>query len=254
MRAGAKFPTVIERRLAECKVMLVLIGPDWLNARSGNGDRRIDDPDDWVRLEIAHALRRNVAVIPVRVNGAELPLRKLLLGYEIRGLLDHQAASVSLTGFRNDMAGIVRDIRSIPNSLPWTRYGAAAGAIVLVVAAIAALQLSGNISDRTPSDRDLPVVPKPTETRRSNEIWVSTPGEWVLYGTANVGSSHLSHFFKSKSLKIYGHRVAYDVRYTVASPNSPITDAPNLQAVYEDVTNVLDCKKVDHRNVRENAL
>src|SRR4051794_35794943 len=56
MRAGAKFPTVLEQRLAECKVMLVLIGPEWLNASDQHGRRRLDQPDDWVRLEIAHAL------------------------------------------------------------------------------------------------------------------------------------------------------------------------------------------------------
>src|ERR1039458_664927 len=73
MHAGAKFPTVLEQRLAECKVMLVLIGPGWLNARDEKGHRRLDNPEDWVRLEIAHALKRNITVIPVRVNGAELP-------------------------------------------------------------------------------------------------------------------------------------------------------------------------------------
>ena len=52
MRAGAKFPTVLEQRLAECKVMIVLIGPDWLNSRDEQGRRRLDSSDDWVRLEI----------------------------------------------------------------------------------------------------------------------------------------------------------------------------------------------------------
>lgn len=46
MRAGSKFPKVLEQRLAECKVMLVLIGPDWLNAKDEQGQRRLDDPDD----------------------------------------------------------------------------------------------------------------------------------------------------------------------------------------------------------------
>src|SRR5262245_52569809 len=60
MRAGVKFPTVLEQRLAECKVMLVLIGPNWLNAQDEEHRRRLDDPDDWVRLEITHALKRNI--------------------------------------------------------------------------------------------------------------------------------------------------------------------------------------------------
>ena len=42
MRAGVKFPAVLEQRLAECKVMLVLIGPTWLEARDDQGNRRLD--------------------------------------------------------------------------------------------------------------------------------------------------------------------------------------------------------------------
>ena len=49
---GAKFPTVLEKRLAECKVMLVLIGPEWLNSKDDDGSRRLDNPNDWVRLKL----------------------------------------------------------------------------------------------------------------------------------------------------------------------------------------------------------
>jgi hypothetical protein len=71
--------------------MLALIGPDWLNSCDENGHRRLDDPNDWVRLEISRALKRDIAVIPVRINGAELPA-KAKLPDDIKGLLDHQAA------------------------------------------------------------------------------------------------------------------------------------------------------------------
>src|SRR5262245_3063211 len=132
MRAGTKFPTVLEQRLADCKVMLALIGPDWLNARDEHGHRRLDNPDDWVRLEIATALRRNITVIPVRVNGAALPQRQALPD-DIQGLLDHQAASITLAGFRHEMAGLARDIRSISTRWPWRRFAALAlGALALL--------------------------------------------------------------------------------------------------------------------------
>ena len=109
MRAGAKFPTVLEQRLAECKVMIVLIGPDWLTSRDEQGGRRLDSSDDWVRLEIAHALKRDITVIPVLVNGAALPERTALPD-DIRGLLDHQAVSVTNAGFRHEMSGLVHDL------------------------------------------------------------------------------------------------------------------------------------------------
>jgi hypothetical protein len=114
MRAGAKFPQVLEERLKACKVMLALLGPGWAEARDDEGHRRLDRQDDWVRLEIARALDRGITVIPVRINGADLP-KKSSLPEDIQGLLDHQATTITNTGFRNEMAGLVRDIRRIPD-------------------------------------------------------------------------------------------------------------------------------------------
>jgi len=99
MYAGAKFPTVLEERLRACKVLLALIGRRWLEAVDDKGERRIDNSDDWVRLEISRALERGITVTPVRVDGAELP-KKALLPADIQGLLDHQATTVTNSGFR----------------------------------------------------------------------------------------------------------------------------------------------------------
>ena len=132
---------MLEQRLAECKVMLVLIGPEWLNSRDEQGRRRLDSSDDWVQLEIAHALKRDITVIPVRVNGAELPARAALPD-DIRGLLDHQAVSVTNAGFRNEMSGLVRDIWSISGPRSWRRFGAIAAGLALLLTALAAFQAS----------------------------------------------------------------------------------------------------------------
>jgi hypothetical protein len=138
MSAGANFREVLERRLAKCKVLLALIGPEWANARDQQGQRRLDDPDDWVRVEIASALRRDIPVIPVRVGGAELP-KQATLPEDIRRLLDHQAVSVSTASFRNDMSGLARDIRAIPNRLPPKQLALTAG---LTAAALVAGSLA----------------------------------------------------------------------------------------------------------------
>lgn len=242
MRAGAKFPTVLEQRLAECKVMLVLIGPDWLNVTDEQGHRRLDDPDDWVRLEISHALSRDITVIPVRVNGAELP-SKTSLPNDIRGLLDHQAASVTVAGFRNEMSGLVRDIRSIPSPWPWRRAGAlAAGFLLLLLLSVFAfVQVPGgpNAIERI----RLLVSSVMTGSTRSDDGWSGRgrPGEWVLYGTIGQKPA-LSHFFRPASVRLFGDRVAYTARYAL-SANTTGKEKANFQGSYEDVTNVIDCKK-----------
>jgi hypothetical protein len=113
MQAGAKFQSVLELRLAKCKVLLALIGAGWSDAQDDAGNRRLNDPNDWVRLEIARALKREITVIPVCIEGAELP-KKSDLPPDIQGLVDHQAATVTSRGFRNEMVGLTWDIRTIP--------------------------------------------------------------------------------------------------------------------------------------------
>ncbi|HVQ41247.1 MAG TPA: toll/interleukin-1 receptor domain-containing protein, partial [Vicinamibacterales bacterium] len=66
LQPGQDFVKAIEARLAVCKVMLVIIGREWLDARNAAGARRLDDPFDFVRLETAAGLSRaDVLVVPV---------------------------------------------------------------------------------------------------------------------------------------------------------------------------------------------
>lgn len=70
---GTDFGAYIGETLDQCRIVLVLVGPHWLE-RQGNGSRRVDDPEDWVRLEVERALGHGgVQVIPVLVNGAAMP-------------------------------------------------------------------------------------------------------------------------------------------------------------------------------------
>jgi len=73
---GADFGEYITSLVDKCNIVLAVIGPRWLDARDREGQRRLDDPQDWVRLEIERALARDgVEVIPVLVDGAKLPPR-----------------------------------------------------------------------------------------------------------------------------------------------------------------------------------
>jgi hypothetical protein len=73
IEAGHDFRKAIEEGVTKCGVLLVVIGPDWLNAKNERGTRRLDDPSDFVRIETASALKRDIPVVPVLVRGAEMP-------------------------------------------------------------------------------------------------------------------------------------------------------------------------------------
>jgi hypothetical protein len=133
LRPGLKFKTVLEDKLRQCKVMLAIIGPNWVDARDKKtGSRRIDDPEDWVRVEIERSLARSVPVIPVLVAGATLP-SKSDLPPSLQPLIEHQCATVTTNGFRHEMAGLARDVADLTVRRPWGRIAAAASALIAFI-------------------------------------------------------------------------------------------------------------------------
>jgi len=70
---GLDFRKAIDDNVAGCGVFLAIIGSQWATITGDDGHRRLDDDNDFVRLEIASALARNIAVIPVLVHDARMP-------------------------------------------------------------------------------------------------------------------------------------------------------------------------------------
>src|SRR5262245_56925807 len=70
---GVDFTRHLDARLADCKVVISLIGPQWVNAKDRAGRRRLDDASDYVRVELTTALGRGITIIPVLVDGATMP-------------------------------------------------------------------------------------------------------------------------------------------------------------------------------------
>ena len=70
---GRDFRKAIDRSVATCSVLLAMIGQEWLNLKDSRGVRRLDDANDFVRIELALALRRDIPVVPVLVRGAKMP-------------------------------------------------------------------------------------------------------------------------------------------------------------------------------------
>jgi hypothetical protein len=70
---GDDFVERIEQGVGSCEVLLVLVGRQWLTVEDSEGRRRLDDPNDFARLELAAALGRDVRIVPVLVGGARMP-------------------------------------------------------------------------------------------------------------------------------------------------------------------------------------
>lgn len=123
---GLDFAEVIDDAISSCEVLLALIGPDWLRAGCDEGARRIDDPADYVRLEIQAALERKVRVVPILLNGAWLPAAEELPP-ALTALTRRQALELDDATFRAHVGRLLEQLeRVIPgarvngSAAPWS--------------------------------------------------------------------------------------------------------------------------------------
>jgi hypothetical protein len=107
---GVNFVKVLESWVEQCEVLLVLIGADWVNSTDPKtGKRRLDNPRDFVRVEIRGALTRDIPVVPVLLDDAEIP-DETQLPEDIRGLLHRNAEFVEYRTFDADVQRLIKKL------------------------------------------------------------------------------------------------------------------------------------------------
>lgn len=113
IRAGARFADVIKQTIAKASVVLIVVGPKWLDMGGAEGRRRLDEQDDWVRQEVEAALQSNAEVIPVLVDGAT-EIRAELLPESIRDLASRNFVEISPkeTHWHFDTDRLIEEIKS----------------------------------------------------------------------------------------------------------------------------------------------
>jgi TonB family protein len=112
IEAGRDFRKAIEESVAKCGVLLVVMGPEWLNAKDERGARRLDDPADFVRIETAAALRRDIPVIPVLVRAARMPSAEHL-PEELKELPYRNCIELTHARWRSDIQLLIDALRRL---------------------------------------------------------------------------------------------------------------------------------------------
>lgn len=105
---GQQFAQVLSNALDECAVVLVVIGPRW----KGQDSNRLMEEGDWVRQEIGVALKRNLRVVPLLVNGTQMP-QKQDLPVDLHPLLDRQAIPIDNQRFEYDVQQLCKAIKDL---------------------------------------------------------------------------------------------------------------------------------------------
>ncbi|BDI04264.1 SUMF1/EgtB/PvdO family nonheme iron enzyme [Sphaerotilus microaerophilus] len=114
---GVDFVDSLERQLQHCQVMLALIGPGWIDAKDGSGRRRLDDVNDFVRIELRTALQRNIRVVPVLLDGAPMP-RTVDLPADLEPLARRQKIDLDFQRFDADIGRLVGSLRRMLPGAP----------------------------------------------------------------------------------------------------------------------------------------
>jgi serine/threonine protein kinase len=104
LQGGERWVDRLHDTLERCDVLVAVIGQDWLDAANERG-RRLDDPEDRVRLEIEAGIRRGVVLIPTLVGGARMP-RPEQLPDSLRPLCDWQSVRMSDESWQEDLADL----------------------------------------------------------------------------------------------------------------------------------------------------
>jgi hypothetical protein len=106
LHPGVDWVEVIDEAIQNTSVLLVVIGRSWLDVTDAHGERRLENPDDFLRREIATGLERNVCVIPVLVQGASMP-KSTALPDELKPLTRRHAIELTDSRWRYDVGRLI---------------------------------------------------------------------------------------------------------------------------------------------------
>lgn len=114
---GADFVQVLEDAVSACDIFLAMIGPHWGKLKNEDGERRLDDWNDFVRIEIETALKQSKVVIPILVGGAKMP-NPNFLPESIQTLSRRNAITLTHSRFATDVGHLVEFMRDLLPSHP----------------------------------------------------------------------------------------------------------------------------------------
>ena len=109
---GVDFTRVIEEAVSSCDVLIAVIGPRWLSLSDESGRKRLDNPEDFVRLEIKAALERDVRVIPALVQNAQMPASDQLPS-DLTALARRNGISLRADSWHHSVARLIRAIEDV---------------------------------------------------------------------------------------------------------------------------------------------
>jgi hypothetical protein len=195
IQPGTDFVEAIQHAVGSSDILIVLIGKRWLMATDSAGRRRIDNPQDFVRIEIESGLARGLRVIPVLVNQTVMPSASEM-PETLASLARWQAHELSDTRWDYDIQQLVH---ALGGSRPflrriwdnrWLRIATAAVALA-VFAIVFFLNQNRSVSSRSGPQAGVGISPATADVKRAT---VDVSGSWIAEVTYDWGALHTERF------------------------------------------------------------
>ena len=250
---GRDFRRAIDEQVASCGVLLAIMGKNWLTAKNDSGARRLDDPMDFVRLETASALKRDIPVIPVLVHAAGMP-RAEDLPDDLKELAFRNGVELTHARWESDVQVLVKALQpyvqtkqepATPNSPPassssgmvWTRPRRTLG--VVLVGALA-LGVVGYALYQKPAEL---VRPVPIKNILSFRDWEgSWDMEWEFEGQ-----------WYGKPMKLSADQLGISGDYVLGTLKGSFVGG-GVSKVNGEITNVTGTGKTCYSGKQEGAF
>ena len=256
---GHEFAADIERALSECSACIVLIGRGWGSVTLPDGGRRLDDPTDFVRLEVAAAIRRGVAVFPVLVDGATPP-PAASLPEEIRAVSGRQAIELSNERWNYDVGRLLLALDEVvaqrgrrlgsrprPGKLPAMLVGAA---VLLSVAGIVAwITTRGTTAASTAPTTSAPTSAPPPPTAQLSGTYdvkmtlktftKGTLGNAALWGEHNPKRGSTGDHWSSQEWAFRPE--GSSIRWMITTPGKDLRLTGSAGVYVDKTSNHADC-------------
>jgi len=196
---GTDFVVAIEKAVASCRVLIVLIGDEWLSVTDAAGRRRLDDPHDFIRLETSTALTRDIRVVPVLLDGTPMPPVDAL-PRELQALVRRQAVELTHKQWEATSGELIRTLEKILNTTPEAPPPAPEAAppadAAVEIQAPPEPQASAPVIGMHRDSR--PTTSQPPARRSRMPVWLGlgavllAAGAWMLSTVAFKGESRIS--------------------------------------------------------------
>jgi len=207
---GLDFRKAIDANVASCGVLLAMIGPTWASVTDEGGNRRLDNPTDFVRLEIASALARQIAVIPVLVHGARMPALDQLPD-DLKDLSYRNSVEITHARWNSDVALLVTALKNY----------------VTVNKSRETETVHATIPVQLPAPQPAPIDPPATKSRLPL---------WIGVGSAALVVAAIAIFAVTRAGSSSAAKTDAQYQSTAANSAPPVSTATDKPAAPQPVT------------------